>query len=126
MQRLDGRVAALNRFITRLTEECLPFFKVLRKVQDWDIECGQTFNKLKEYLTHLLLLSQAEPGEDLLVYLSMSPHAVSTVLVQEKKDQQRHVYYMSRAFRGAEVRYPQMDMMAFALVIAIRRLRPYF
>ncbi|GMP41408.1 hypothetical protein CsSME_00011521 [Camellia sinensis var. sinensis] len=30
VQRLTGRVAALNRFISRATDKCLPFFKVLR------------------------------------------------------------------------------------------------
>ena len=31
VQSLAGRVAALNRFISRATDRCLPFFKILRK-----------------------------------------------------------------------------------------------
>jgi hypothetical protein len=31
LQRLTGRIAALNRFISRSTDKCLPFFKILRK-----------------------------------------------------------------------------------------------
>ena len=30
VQRLIGRVAALNRFISRATDKCLPFFKTLK------------------------------------------------------------------------------------------------
>ena len=30
VQRLTGRIAALNRFILRSTEKCLPFYKLLR------------------------------------------------------------------------------------------------
>ena len=30
-QILTGRVAALNRFISRVKDKCLPFFKMLRK-----------------------------------------------------------------------------------------------
>ena len=31
VQSLTGKVAALNRFISRVTDKCLPFFKVLNK-----------------------------------------------------------------------------------------------
>ena len=31
VQSLTGRVAALNRFISKATDKCLPFFKVLRR-----------------------------------------------------------------------------------------------
>lgn len=57
VQRLAERVATLSRFISCSTNKCLPFFKVLRKVQDWDVECSQAFYKLKKYLTHSPLLS---------------------------------------------------------------------
>lgn len=40
--------------------------------------------------------------------------------------QKQPVYYTSRALWGAKARYPQIDMMAFALVVFTRRLRPYF
>ena len=31
VQYLTGRVAALNRFISKVTDKCLPFFKTLKK-----------------------------------------------------------------------------------------------
>jgi hypothetical protein len=31
LQQLTGRIAALNRFISRSTDKCLPFFTILRK-----------------------------------------------------------------------------------------------
>ena len=31
VQSLTGRVVALNRFVSKATNKCLPFFKVLRK-----------------------------------------------------------------------------------------------
>ena len=31
VQSLIGKVAALNRFISRATDKCMPFFKVLKK-----------------------------------------------------------------------------------------------
>ena len=36
------------------------------------------------------------------------------------------MYYTSRALCGAEERYPPMEKLAFALVTAARKLKPYF
>ena len=38
---------------------------------------------------------------------------------------QKPVYYTSQAFQGAEARYPRIEKLAFVLVIALRKLRPY-
>ena len=37
-QSLTGRVAALNRFVSKATDKCLPFFKVLKKAFEWTDE----------------------------------------------------------------------------------------
>ena len=39
VQFLTGRVAALNRFVSKATDKCLPFFKVLKKAFEWTDEC---------------------------------------------------------------------------------------
>jgi hypothetical protein len=83
LQRLTGRIAALNRFISRSTDKCLPFFKILRKVFMWSEECEEAFGKLKEYLANPPLLSRPTEGEILYLYLAVSPSAVSSVLVRE-------------------------------------------
>ena len=56
----------------------------------------------------------------------VSSATVSAALVREEDGIQKPVYFTSRALRGAEERYPQMEKLAFALVIAARRLKPYF
>ena len=48
------------------------------------------------------------------------------MLVREERKIQKLVYYTSRALRGAERRYPMMEKLAFALVMASRKLRHYF
>ena len=47
---MTGKVVALNRFISRATDMCMPFFKVLKKAFQWTDECKETLAKLKEYL----------------------------------------------------------------------------
>ncbi|XP_050290281.1 uncharacterized protein LOC126728515 [Quercus robur] len=51
VQSLIGKVAALNRFVFRATDKCMPFFKVLKKAFQWNDECEEALAKLKEYLT---------------------------------------------------------------------------
>ena len=84
VQSLTRRVVALNRFVSRATDKCLLFFKVLRKVFEWTDECQKAFQDLKNYLTMASLLSPSVLGEELYLYLVVSPHAVSSALIREE------------------------------------------
>ena len=81
---------------------------------------------LKKYLSSPPLLSPSMPGEELYLYIAVLQAAVSTALVRPEGGSQRPVYFISRAFRGAEERYPRMEKLAFALITAARKLKPYF
>ena len=126
IQSFTGRVAALNRFVSKATDKCLPFFKVLKKVFEWTDKCQKAFEDLKAYLTMAPLLSLSVLGEELYLYLAVIPHAVSSTLIREEDKVQRPMYYTSKALRGAEGRYPQMKKLAFALITASKKLRHYF
>ena len=126
VQSLNGKIATLNRFVSKVTNKCLPFFHTLRKSFEWTDECQKAFEDLKKYLSSPPLLSLSKPSEELYLYLAVSQVAVSTALVREEDRSRRPIYFISRAFREAEVRYPQMEKLAFALVTAARKLKPYF
>ena len=57
VQSFTGRVATLNRFVSRAIDKCLPFFKVLRKAFEWTDECQKAFQDLKNYLTNSIAKS---------------------------------------------------------------------
>jgi hypothetical protein len=59
VQRLTGRIAALNRFMAKLIERSLPFFKVLRgsSTFEWGLEQQEAFDALKDYIQHLPTLA---------------------------------------------------------------------
>ena len=57
MQSLNGKIAALNRFVSRAMDKCLPFFRALKKFFKWTAECQQAFEELKAYLSSPPLLS---------------------------------------------------------------------
>ncbi|XP_077249086.1 uncharacterized protein LOC143888514 [Tasmannia lanceolata] len=121
-------VAALGRFISKSAERCLPVFNAVKgiKTAPWTEVCQTAFEELKQYLSSPPLLTKPEPGEELLLYLSVSPMALATVLVQEEHNQQKAVYYVSKVLHDAEIRYQRVEKLAYALVMAARKLRPYF
>ena len=43
VQKLTGRIVALNRFVSRATDKCLPFFKTLKQAFAWTDECKTAF-----------------------------------------------------------------------------------
>ena len=68
VQSLTGQVTALNRFVSKATDKCLPFFKILRKAFEWTDKCQKAFQDLKVYLTTAPLLSPSILDEDLYLY----------------------------------------------------------
>jgi hypothetical protein len=83
IQKLNGRVAALNRFISRSAERSLPFFKALKGKEtiEWGPEQSKAFAELKEYIEKMAILSPPSPSEPLLLYVAASKAAVSAALV---------------------------------------------
>ena len=71
------------------------------------------------------MLTAPEPREDLFMYLSMSEHAVSVVLLRDQGVQQL-VYYVSKTLIDAETRYLPLEKLVLAFVHATQKLPHYF
>ena len=95
VQSLNGKVVALNRFLSRATDKYLSFFRTLKKSFEWTTECQQAFEDLKVYLSSPPLLSPSKPREELFLYLAVSLAAVSAALVREEDQVQKPVYFTS-------------------------------
>ncbi|CAL2256615.1 unnamed protein product [Prunus armeniaca] len=80
----------------------LPSYKGEDKIIDWTPECEHAFQELKEYMGKPPLLSKPKHDEDLLLYLSVSSMAISSVLIREVGKVQHPVYYISRALQDVE------------------------
>ena len=96
------------------------------KSLEWTLVCEEALNQLKRYLTSPLLLSKPKDGETLYIYLVVSKTAVGAVLIGEEEGKQLPVYYMSKALLDTETRCTELDKLVLALVLASRKLRPYF
>jgi hypothetical protein len=86
VMKLTGMMAALGRFISKLGEKGLPFFKLLKKFDKfkWTDEVDQALEELKTFLTTPPVMVPPAPKETLLLYISASTQVVSAVLVAER------------------------------------------
>ena len=120
-------MAALGRFLSKSADKCSPFFKTLKQSKfKWTSEAEESFNQLKEHLSSLPKIVSPINGEKLIFYVSVSEYSLSGVLVAEREKKQLPVYYVSHAFRGSEGNYSEMEKVLFAVVMASRKLKPYF
>ena len=90
MKKLTGRVTVLGRFISKLGERALPFFKMMKKKGpfEWTLEADQAFQDLKRYLTSPPVMVAPRPLEPLVLYLSATPHSASAALVALREERQ--------------------------------------
>jgi hypothetical protein len=111
VQKLTGCMAALNRFISRLRERGLTFFKLLKRQDKFQCteEAERALQDLKQHLQSPPVLTTPLPGEDLLLYIAMTTHVVSSAIVVERSKEghafgvQRPVYFISKVLSESKV-----------------------
>ena len=129
VQILNRRLAALNRFLSRSTDKCKPFFQAIKKNKAdfyWDEQCRIAFRSPKTYLASPPLLSKSLPDETLFLYLAVSDTAVSAVLVRVDEGVQKPVYYISKSLTDTQTSYTRIKKLIFALFVTTRKLKHYF
>ncbi|GJU76214.1 reverse transcriptase domain-containing protein [Tanacetum coccineum] len=131
VQKLNGKLASLNRFLAKSAEKSLPFFKTLKKCTKksdfhWTEEAEAAFKQMKQLIAELPTLTAPEEKEELIIYLATAKEAVSVVLITEREAKQMLIYFVSRALRGPEVNYTSMEKLVLALVYVSKHLKRYF
>jgi hypothetical protein len=118
-------MVALNRFISRLGEKGLPFFKLLKKIGKFELteEAKEAFESLKVYLTSSPTLTPPKKHEDIMLYIVATSTVVSAAIVVEREEEghvykvQRPIYYVSEVLTDLKIRYPQVQKLLHALLI---------
>jgi hypothetical protein len=124
----------LERFISWLSEKGLPLYRILKKHErfSWTVEAQEALDKLKATLAHAPILTPSQDGEPLYLYVAATTQVVSAVIVVEPTEEghalqvQRPVYYINEVLFETKARYPQIQKLLYAVVLAQRKLHHYF
>ncbi|RDX98557.1 Retrovirus-related Pol polyprotein from transposon 17.6, partial [Mucuna pruriens] len=97
----------------QVSKIAMPVLNTLKKGRNftWTPECEEAFLRMKAMLVTPPILVKPELGRPLYLYISVTETAI---------------YFISKTLQGPEKRYQKIERGALALVIASRRLRPYF
>jgi ribonuclease HI/dsDNA-binding SOS-regulon protein len=134
VQKLTGCMAALNRFISKLGEQGLPFFKLLKHQEKfvWTTEADQALAQLKDFLSKPPVLTAPRKKEQLLLYLAATTHVVSTAIVVKRQEDghaypvQRPVYFIREVLSESKARHQSVQKVLYAVLITSQKLRHYF
>ena len=127
-------MAALHRFVSKLGERGLPFFKLLKQKDKfcWTPKAAETLEDLKHHLQTLLILNASSLGENLLFYIVATTHVINTAIMVERPEEchaygvQRPVYFISEVLSESKVIYPSIQKILYAILITSRKLHHYF
>ncbi|KAK3041005.1 hypothetical protein RJ639_026717 [Escallonia herrerae] len=109
VQILTGWIAVLSRFLSKSAERCLPLFKALKNIKnfEWTAECQASFETLKNYLSALPLIFKPLVGEELFLYLAISDSAIThygkfmkASVVSTWEDALWHTMFSDKAITG--------------------------
>jgi hypothetical protein len=124
VQKLAGRVVALSRFVALLGEKALPFYALMKKLDDkfeWTEEADTAFMQLQKVLSTPPVLVAPKEKEPLLLYIAATHQVVSTVLVVERSEEgkahgvQRPVYFLSKVLSPTKQRYLHYQKLAYSV-----------
>ena len=112
VQQLTGRLATLERFISRFTDRLKPFFVTLKGANQARLneECDKSLTAIKQYLAKPPILASPVAGETLFVYFEVSDISVSVALLKEEENRkQRPVFFVSKSLADVETRYNHLE-----------------
>jgi hypothetical protein len=104
VQRVLGCLAALSRFISRLSVKGLPLYRLLKKHErfSWTVEAQEALDKLKASLTHAPILTPPQDSEPLYLYVAATTQVVSAVIVVEHTEEGQPCRFSSRCTTSAK------------------------
>ncbi|XP_020598499.1 uncharacterized protein LOC110038079 [Phalaenopsis equestris] len=128
LRSLQGKLAYIRRFVSNLSGRCQPFSALTKKDVrfHWDEACQHAFDDIKCYLLNPPVLAAPVPGRPLILYIATLDESIRALLAQMNEEEKENaLYYLSRRFIPAEMRYPPIEKHCLSLVFSVQKLRHY-
>jgi len=127
IQSFLGLSGYYRRFISNYSKITKPLTALLKKdiPFNFDQNCLNSFNLLKQSLTKAPILQYPNFEEPFILTCDASNFAIGSVLSQGPLNKDLPIAYASRTLNQAEVRYSTIEKELLAIVWSVRHFRPY-
>jgi len=127
MQRVLGALGYYRRFIKDYAKysSCLSRLTSKDVKYEWNSECNESFNILKNALISAPVLKLFNPDLEIVIITDASDLAVGAVLEQVYEDGRHPIEYLSKKLTSGQCKYPVHTKELFAIILSIRRWRVY-
>ena len=119
IERLNGTVNYLARFLPRLSEVMEQLRRLIQSGVEWywgNVE-DKAFNEVKQLVTQAPILAYYRPEKELVIQSDASGLGLGAVLMQEG----RPLAYASTALTDPETRYATIEKEMLAIVFALEK-----
>nr|GEY69478.1 reverse transcriptase domain-containing protein [Tanacetum cinerariifolium] len=104
VQKLNRKLASLNRFLSKSAKKLLPFFTTLNKCTKksdflWTAEAETTFKQMKKLIAELPMLTELKEKEESVIYMVATKEAISAVLMTKRDRKQMPIYFVWRTLQ---------------------------
>ena len=123
-----GTVNWYRKFIPKCADLQRPLIQLTKKDVkfEWNDECQQAFEKLRDALVSAPVLSIADPNKEYVLHTDASDYAMGAILMQEDENGDLHpIAYASKTFNDAQKNYDTTDREALAVVWALEHFNTY-
>ena len=123
LQQFLGLCGYYRKFINNFAKIASPLYNLLKKnkVWDWNVECHQAFEFLKQELVSFPILRQPNLIRPFIVYTDASGVAIGAILAQKDACEKEYVCnYASRMIKESEKHYGISEKECLAVVWAIK------
>ena len=123
VQRLNGFVNYLSKFLPQLADVMEPLRRLTRKDTEWtwSEEQDKAFNEVKRLVSQAPVLSYYQPDRPLSIQCDASQKGLGAALLQDG----RPIAYASRSLSDTEQRYAQIEKEMLAIVFALEKFNQY-
>ena len=91
----------------------------------WDNVQQKTFDEIKEYVKSPPVLVPPQRSKPFRLYVSVDNHTIGSALMQEFKEKERVIFYLSRRLLDPETRYSPVKKLCLCLYFSCTKLRHY-
>lgn len=92
---------------------------------EWNVECEQAFDSLKEHLSQKPVIRLPDPSKEYTLRTDASDTGLGAVLLQDQGEGLQPIAYASKKLNGAETRYSTIEKECMAVVWGVKKFEPY-